>query len=100
MPRSKASQYARTNIFNFSSLDSVKDLYRTSYVDDFGKKQAKTSSVSSGSVKYSVIPPIGNTRQRNGRETFGGVSSKSESSLPDLLFNRSLSESRKYIKAV
>ena len=102
MPRSKrqAHRYSGSKIFNVNhSLDSMKEFYRTSYYDDFNKSQAKKASWSAGSVKYDVIPPIGNTKSRNGNGSLARSkrSSKSESSLSDLSLGRSLPDSCKLL---
>ena len=98
MPRSKASQSTLSNIFSVNrSLDSMKELYRTSYKDDFGKKREPSSPWKSVSAKYNIFPPIANAKPRNENEKLAEsrTLSKSESSLPDLSLNQSKSESCK-----
>ena len=99
MPRSKASQSTLSNIFGVNrSLDSMKELYKTSYKDDFGKQREQISPWKSVSAKYNVFPPIANAKPRNGSEKLAKrrTLSKSESSLPDLSLNQSTSESCKF----
>ena len=100
MPKPKTSHSSADKIFGLNhSTGSMKELYRTSYFDEFGKKKAKTSSFSAGSAKYNVVPPIGNVKPRNGSKDLYGSkpSSKSESSLPELSSNSSLYDPCKYL---
>ncbi len=96
MPASKSSsfksthkRYSERNILNLNhSFDSKKNIYTTSYNENFGKK--KGASWSAGSMKYPVIPPI--TQRSEQASSLKGKRniSKSESALNSFSYDDSV----------